>query len=189
MNEKIIILIALASVIGIVLSIVIIVSTQNETLEEKPSRFGETDEINSMLKKIEEDKKANEQSDNPYYPSEREWISSGPFKIDRTEYLLGEKLFLNLDYVDKNTKGTMIFSKIINDTHSYQYKKINFDGSKYQQNFYLGFTLNGARGLCNADQLIGDWKLIFEGTNYDSIKFKVLDRIIPGYERQYTPQC
>ena len=190
MNEKIIILIAIASAIGIALSIVVLVPTQNKTPEEKIlEELGVPNEINSMLKKIQDDRKANEQSDNRYYPQEREWVNSGPFNIDRNEYWLGEKLFLNLDYMDRNTKGTMIFSKIVNDTHSYNYKKINFDGSKYQQNFYLGFNLNSYRGLCTADQLIGDWELIFEGTNYESIKFKVLDKIIPGHERQYVPQC
>jgi hypothetical protein len=61
-NEKIIILIVIAGAIGIALSIVVLGSTQNETVEEKTSRFGETGEINSMLKKIEDDKIKNEQS-------------------------------------------------------------------------------------------------------------------------------
>ena len=34
-----------------------------------------------------DDKIKNDNSDNPYIPSPREWISSGPFKIDRSEYL------------------------------------------------------------------------------------------------------
>ena len=54
----------------------------------------------------------------------------------------------------------MVFSKIINNTHSYEYKKINFDSSNPQKNFYIGFTLNPVRGLCSADMLIGDLSLI-----------------------------
>ena len=50
-------------------------------------------------------------------------------------------------------------------------------------------NLNMPRGLCNVDQLIGNWELRFEGTNYDNIKFKVLDRILPGSERLYEPVC
>jgi len=188
-NEKIIILVVIAGAIGIALSIVVLGSTQNETVEEKTSRFGETDDINSMLKKIEDDRIKNEQSENPYYPEEREWISSGPFKIDRSQYILGEKIFVNMDNIDLGDKGKMTFTRIINDTHSYDYKTIRFDGSKPQQNYYLGFSLNEYRGLCNKEMLIGNWELRFEGVDFESIKFKVLNEIIPGYERQFKTVC
>ena len=191
MNEKIIITLAIVIAIafGITIATYVFVQTPNEIEDNKNNKFGETDEIGSMLKKIEEDKIKNQQSENPYEPKEREWVSSGPFKLDRSEYILGERLFVNLDYLDKNTKGEMIFTKIINNTHSYEYKKIKFDGSKPQYNFYIGMNLNMPRGLCNVDQLIGNWELRFEGTNYESIKFKVLDEILPGSERLYEPVC
>jgi len=190
-NEKIIITLAIVIAIafGITIATYVFVQTPNEIEDNKNNKFGETDEIGSMLKKIEEDKIKNQQSENPYEPKEREWVSSGPFKLDRSEYVLGERLFINLDHLDKNTKGEMIFTKIINNTHTYQYKKIQFDGSKPQYNFYIGMNLNQQRGLCNADQLIGNWELRFEGTNYESIKFKVLDEILPGSERLYEPVC
>ena len=191
MNEKIIITLAIVIAIafGITIATYVFVQTPNEIEDNKNKKIGETDEIESMLKKIEEDKIKNQQSENPYEPKEREWVSSGPFKLDRSEYVLGERLFINLDHLDKNTKGEMIFTKIINNTHTYQYKKIQFDGSKPQYNFYIGMNLNQQRGLCNVDQLIGNWELRFEGTNYESIKFKVLDEILPGSERLYEPVC
>jgi hypothetical protein len=190
-NEKIIITLAIVIAIafGITIATYVFVQTPNEIEDNKNKKIGETDEIGSMLKKIEEDKIKNQQSENPYEPKEREWVSSGPFKLDRSEYVLGERLFINLDHLDKNTKGEMIFTKIINNTHTYQYKKIQFDGSKPQYNFYIGMNLNQQRGLCNADQLIGNWELRFEGTNYESIKFKVLDQILPGSEKLYEPVC
>ena len=189
MNKKIIIIIAIIVTIAIGSTIVSFSPTENEINSNENSRFTGTDEINSMLQKIEDNRVANEEGENRYEPKEREWISSGPFKLDRSEYVLGERLFVNLDYVDKNTKGEMIFTKIINDTHSYHYKKIKFDGSKAQNNFYIGMNLNMPRGLCNAEQLIGNWELRFEGTNYESIKFKVLDEILPGSEKNYEPVC
>jgi hypothetical protein len=190
-NEKIIITLAIVIAIafGITIATYVFVQTPNEIEDNKNNKFGATDEIGSMLEKIEGDRMENQQSENPYKPKEREWVSSGPFKLDRSEYVLGERLFLNLDYLDKNTKGEMIFTKIINNTHTYQYKKIQFDGSKPQYNFYIGLNLNNPRGLCNADQLIGNWELRFEGTNYESIKFKVLDQILPGSEKLYEPVC
>jgi hypothetical protein len=191
MESKIIIIIAIvvAIVFGIIITINVLSLTQNEIDDEKNSKFGDVDGIESLLKNIEKDKMKNDESENPYVPKERAWVSSGPFKLDRVEYVLGERIFVNLDYLDKNTKGEMIFTKIINDTHSYNYKKIKFDGSKSQNNFYIGINLNYPRGLCNVEQLIGDWELVFEGTNYESIKFKVLDEILPGSERIYEPVC
>ena len=44
-------------------------------------------------------------------------------------------------------------------------------------------------GFCTADMMIGDWKLFFSGTNFESLKFKVIDRIIPGVEYQFEPVC
>ena len=189
MNKKIIIIIAIIVTIAIGSTIVSFSPTENEIDSNENSRFTQTDEIDSMLQKIEDNRVANEEGESPYEPKKREWVSSGPFKLDRSEYILGERLFVNLDYIDKNTKGEMIFTKIINDTHSYHYKKIKFDGSKVQNNFYIGMNLNMPRGLCNAEQLIGSWELRFEGTNYESIKFKVLDEILPGAERLYEPVC
>ena len=189
MNKKIIIIITIIVTIAIGSTIVSFSPTENEIDSNENSRFTGTDEIDSMLQKIEDNRIANEEGESPYEPKKREWVSSGPFKLDRSEYILGERLFVNLDYIDKNTKGQMIFSKIINDTHSYHYKKIKFDGSKVQNNFYIGMNLNMIRGLCNAEQLIGNWELRFEGTNYESIKFKVLDEILPGSEKSYQPVC
>ena len=190
MNTKILVIVGvIAGAIAIASGIAGFSETENEEQIHNDSKLSETGEIGSILQKINDDRIKNEQSENPYKPKEREWISSGPFKLDRSEYVLGERLFVNLDYIDKNTKGEMIFTKILNNTHVYEYKKIKFDGSKPQNNFYIGMNLNMPRGLCNVDQLIGNWELRFEGTNYESIKFKVLDQILPGSEKNYEPVC
>ena len=100
------------------------IPSQFETVEKEiPSQFEETSKIDSMLQKIKEDKIKNDNSYNTWYPSEREWIQSGPFKIDRSQYLLGEKIFINIDYLPKNVKGKMIFTKIINSTHVFDIRK------------------------------------------------------------------
>ena len=186
MNSKIII------PISVVITIIIVIFslTQSKIIEEQTSsEIGDTSEIQSTMDKIKNDKIKNDESDNPYVPIKREWITSGPFSIDRSEYVLGEKIFINIGYLDKNTKGEMIFVQKTNNTHYYEYKKIIFDGSKPQQNFYLGFNLNSARGVCSSDMFVGDWAVIFEGTDFESLKFKVKNQIIPGMENQYEPVC
>ena len=193
MNTKIVIPISI--IIVITIAAVVFSLTQNETMEKE--MFSESivsGEIDSILNKIKEDKIKNDNSENPYYPKEREWIESGPFMIDRSEYSLGEKIFVNVGKMDKNITGKIIFSKSINNTHSTNYKVMQFDGSKPQKNFYLGFNLNQYRGICTLDYFVGDWELLFEGmksgnTNINILKFKVTDQIVPGMEKHYEPVC
>ena len=177
----------------VVITIIVIIFnlTQNETVEEQIEELESSSEIQNMLETIRKDKLDNDSSDNPYMATEREWIQSGPFQIDRSEYVLGEKVFVNIVNLNKNYKGTMIFTKIINSTHVFEYKKISFDGSKPQQNFYLSFNLVEQRGICTVDQLIGDWELRFVGVDgkFNSLEFKIKNQIIPGAERQFEPVC
>jgi len=191
MNGKIII------PISVIITIVIVVFslTQNEIIEEQispeinnsPERIDVTPNIQDIYDKIKEDEIKNSNSEQPYYPKEREWISSGPFKIDRSEYHLGEKIFINIDQIDKNTKGKMVFSKMINSTHGWVYVSFPFDGLKPQNNFYFTPDLIEFEGICNVDQLIGDWRIQFVGTQHSNLEFKIISKIIPGYEDRYAP--
>jgi len=206
MNGKIVI------PISVIITIVIVVFslTQNGIIEKQTSpEINDSSEINveseisnsseinveseiqSKLDKIEADKIENDNSYQPYIPTQREWIESGPFQIDKSEYALGEKIFVNIKNLNKNAKGTMIFTKIINSTHIFEYKKIDFDGSKPQQNFYLGIPLDQFKGICTADLLIGDWQLRFIGPTgeFEKLDFKIKNQIIPGQEEKYEAVC
>ena len=191
MNGKIII------PISVIITIVIVVFslTQNEIIEEQispeinnsPERIDVTPNIQDIYDKIKEDEIKNSNSEQPYYPKEREWISSGPFKIDRSEYYVGEKIFINIDQIDKNTKGKMVFWKITNSTHSWVYVSFPFDGLKPQNKFYFTPDLQEFVGICNVDQIIGDWKVQFVGTQYSNLEFKIISGMVPGYEDRYAP--
>ena len=195
MNNKIIISISIV----ITVSIIIFSLSQSGLVEEEASLKNEIVEeeassqysvIEKKLKEIEKNKIKNDQSENPYIPKEREWIKSGPFMIDRSEYLLGEKIFINMVNLDENTKGQMVFVKSINMTHFFEYKKISFNGAeKTNGNLYLPIHLNGFRGICTTDQLVGNWGIWFEGTNIQPLYFKIRDQIVPGQEETYKPEC
>ena len=143
------------------------------------------DEIKQRLMIIEEDKKNNDESTNPYKPREREWPESGPFKIDRTEYWLGEKIFVNIDGLSENDFGNVKFHRPISSTDYVVYHSMPFDGAQKRNNYYLTPQLNELLGICSIDQLTGNWKISFEGTNYSDLKFKVLENILPGAEDKY----
>jgi hypothetical protein len=202
MNGKIII------PISVVITIVIVAFslTQNEIIEDQispeindspemmdtPPKYGydgstTPPNIQNIYDKIEEDKIKNSNLEQPYYPNEREWISSGPFKIDRSEYRLGEKIFINIDQIDKNTKGKMVFWKITNSTSAWIYSEFPFEGSKVQSNLYFTPDLQEFKGICNVDKLIGDWEVQFVGTQYSNLEFKIISKMIPGYGDRYDP--
>ena len=188
MNAKIII------PISVIITIVIVVFslTQNGIIEKQTSpEISDSSEIQSMMNKILEDKIKNDNSYQPYVPTEREWIESGPFQMDKSEYALGEKIFVNIKNLSENAKGAMVFTKIINSTHVFEYSKINFDGAKPQQNFYLGIHLFEMKGICTVDQLIGDWQLRFVAPNgeFQSLDFKIKNSVLPGTEKKYEPVC
>ena len=186
MNSKIIIPISII----IIITIIAFSLTQNENTEEKTStQFKETEKIDSMLEKIEDDKIKNELSENPFVPKEREWITSGPFKIDRSEYLLGEKIFVNIDALNVNEKGRVVFLKPINNTHYSPYHIMPFDGLHQRNNYYFTPDLSIARSICNTDELVGNWKVVFEGTKYSDLEFKVIKKILPGNEKRYESIC
>ena len=186
MNSKIIILISAIIVIGIITFGIL---QTGITEENTPSHMEQSNEVNTVLQKIKDDKIANDNSENPYVPKEREWIRAGPFLIDRSEYVLGEKIFVDIEEIDENIKGEIIFGKIINTTHSMEYKKLYYDGSLPRQNYYFGVYPSIAKGFCTTDEIVGEWSVSFPGTDLESLKFEITSKIIPGMEQNFASVC
>jgi len=145
----------------------------------------ETSEIQEKLNEIEKKNLENE-----YSPKVREWITSGPFQIDRSEYILGEKIFVRIGELSVDEKGQITFLRPLNSTHYSVYFTIPFDGTdKGTFNYYLQPSLSRNQGLCTVDDFIGDWRVVFRGTNYPNLEFKITEDILPGDEDDYEPVC
>ena len=138
--------------------------------------------------KLDEIEKIN--SENEYSPKEREWITSGPFQIDRSKYVVGEKIFLVIGGLEYEDKGQVTFLRPLNDTHNSVYLTVPFDGEKKNAfNYYIQPQLSKTRGLCTVDDIMGDWTVVFRGTDYKNLKFEITDKILPGDEGSYQPVC
>ena len=136
----------------------------------------ETLEVEEKLDEIE--KIADE---NTYEILPREWQTSGPFQIDRSEYAIGEKIFIRIGGLDFQEKGQIAVMRPLNDTHNSVYLRIPFDETKKSGfNTYLEPQLSKTRGLCSVDDIIGRWSLVFRGTDYPNLYFEITDRIVPG---------
>ena len=186
---------AIIGIILVIISIVIIVvltSTESDVFEVEDTMGKElrpSEEISPEIEeRLDEIEKTN--LENEYSPKDREWITSGPFQIDRSEYILGEKIFLRIGGLQPDELGQAVFLMPSNGTHYTVYLSVPFNGAdKTAFNYYLEPDLSVTRNICTVDQLIGDWKVVFRGTDYPNIEFKVTEEILPGDEPDYEPVC
>ena len=195
---------AIAGSIGIAIIIIIISLYNNQEPEiigiDEPIEINEptgfefnfTDsvipEIPNIEKKLDEiEKKA---AENYFEVTPIEWIASGPFEIDRSKYVIGQKVFIRIGELDVNEKGQIAFLRPLNETHISVYQTIPFDGMKKSAfNFYIQPSLSPVFEICTLDDLVGEWTVVFRGTSYPNLKFEVTNEIIPGEEDAYVPVC
>jgi len=127
----------------------------------------------------------------PFVATPRVWQTSGPFEIDREQYVLGELVLARIGDLATNEKGQIAFLRPLNETHYDVYITIPFDGSqKITFNQYFKPSLSRGLGICTKEDLIGNWTVVFQGTDYNNLRFEIVDRYIPGEEKNYEePVC
>ena len=183
--------IAIPIIIAVIIGIVVMAMISNQDSEkmevedtlDKEILPEESPEVDKKLEEIE--KIAGE---NEYEVLPRDWQTSGPFQIDRKEYALGEKIFLRIGGLSLEDKGQVAVMRPLNDTHYGVYLTIPFDGTqKPAFNYYLDPQLSKARGLCSIDDVLGNWALVFRGTNYPNLNFEIVNKTVPG--TNWEPVC
>ena len=118
---------------------------------------------------------------NTYTPTQREWIASGPFQIDKSIYAIGEKIFIRIDGLENYDKGTLIVMRPFNSTHYSEYLAIPFDGAqKSSYNYYIEPQISSAKGINSVSDLVGTWTVIFRDTAFENLQFEVTETIVPA---------
>jgi hypothetical protein len=170
------------SVFVIILALVLISSPKSDVIEVEDALDSEVKpetESPEIQEKLDEVEKIN--LENEYSPKEREWITSGPFQIDRSKYAIGEKIFLVIGGLNANEKGQIAVMRPLNATHYSTYLTIPFDGAVKQEfNYYLDPQISKAREICSVDDITGKWIMVFRGTDYPNINFEITDDVVPG---------
>ena len=128
---------------------------------------------------------------------------SGPFQIEKYEYYLGEKIFINAVDIPADAAGEVIFfrptstpdvekfeglEEISEDkiTTKTKYLAIKFNGENKQNfNRYFEPSLNEWKGICSRNDLAGEWVIVFQGTQYENISFKILNQTASWDERTF----
>ena len=189
MNKGIIIgiPIIIAIIVGVIaISMISVEQSDDMEVEDTFDKEISPEETPQVGEKLEEIKKIAEE--NEYDVLSREWQTSGPFQVDRSEYALGEKIFLRIGGLSFQEKGQVAVMRPLNDTHYSVYLTIPFDGAnKDAFNYYLEPQLTKTRGLCSVDDVLGKWALVFRGTNYPNLNFEIINKTLPGTD--WEPVC
>jgi len=158
-------------ILAIILALVLMSYQESDVVKDTLDK-----EIQERLDEIQ--RIANESD---YEPLPREWITSGPFQIDRSKYAIGEKIFIRTSGLEFNDKGQIAVMRLLNATHYSVYSTIPFDGAqKSGFNYYIDIQISKSRGLCSVDDMMGKWSLVFRGTNYPNLDFEITERVVPG---------
>ena len=119
---------------------------------------------------------------------EVEWIYSGSFRIEKTEYNIGEKIFINIVDIPKEDKGTATVLRPLNATHDIKYLTIEFDGSmKNNFNRYFEPKFNELSGICSVNDLVGEWRIVFSGVEYKDLNFRIINQTSSWDTRVFEP--
>ena len=114
------------------------------------------------------------------YPDNPQFL--GPLQINKDKYLLGENVYVILTGLNPQDKGTVIFMTPENEI----YDQWGFDGSRQDsQKKYFKPQLLKSKQLCDKEQLIGEWTVMFKDYEMQKIRFEILPDILPNQENQF----
>ena len=112
------------------------------------------------------------------------WIISGPFAIDKPKYKLGENIFLTVHELKPNEAGNILIVRPNGDI----WTTIPFNGTlKNTFNYYFKPDTSKALEIYGPEDLVGTWKVIFQGLTYEPLSFEIINEFIPGTEGDITP--
>lgn len=108
-----------------------------------------------------------------------QWISSGPFAIDKPQYRLGESFFLSVHGLKPNEAGNIL----IVQPNGEIWIAIPFNGSlKSDFNFYEKPDTSAIKKIFEPEDLVGIWKVVFQGVTYEPISFEIVNEFVEGAE-------
>ena len=115
------------------------------------------------------------------------WNRSGPFAINKFEYKMGENIFFVADNLALSDTGNAIF---VLPNGTTKYISLPFDGAqKSSFNYYFKPSISKNRNICTVDDLIGEWTIIFRGTEYQQLKFKILNDTVESETGNFQRVC
>ena len=107
--------------------------------------------------------------------------------INKDKYLLGENVFIKINGIPPGLQDSVKFFT----PGGISYLDLKFDGDEkssvkhyFRPALAKSFDRSGG-GLCDKEQLIGEWTVMFASMPEDRIYFQVMDEVLPHSEQYY----
>ena len=104
-------------------------------------------------------------------------------KINKDKYLVGEKIFFSVQGIPMGLKDAVSFYT----PEGILFVQYPFDGNE-KTNFkhYWKPSLSKRLDICDVEQLVGEWTVLFAGLPDEKLHFQVTNEILPGFEEYYV---
>lgn len=110
-----------------------------------------------------------------------QWITSGPFSINNSTYRLGDNVFMTITGLKPTDVGKMV----VQDPKGGIFTQVRFNGTdKPSFNYYFKPNTERLEKLCTPQDLIGNWTIVFQGTNYKPLTFQVINEWVQGSQAE-----
>ena len=158
--------VGIATGIGVAIIIGVIIFQLNETTWEQAS--------------VEEYYEKGGKVSSVVYPDNPQLL--GPLQINKDKYLLGEHIYVILKDLRPQDKGHVDFIT----PGGILYETIGFNGEvKDFHKKYFKPQLLKSKNLCEKEQLVGVWTVMFRGYDMAVINFEVLSDTLPNHELHF----
>ncbi len=112
------------------------------------------------------------------------WIVSGPFAIDKPRYKIGENIFMSVHGLKPNEAGNII----VLSPQNIIWTEVPFNGTlKSDFNYYFKPETSKVLKIYNPEDLVGTWKVIFQGLTYEPLSFEIVNEFLLGAESDIQP--
>ena len=113
-------------------------------------------------------------------------LTSGPLTITKYEHKITENIFMIISGLEKNDKGNIrIFMP-----DGRLWKTIQYDGSqKESYNQYFKPDTSKSRGICEQEELVGQWKVVFDNNTYPPLVFEIINEHLEGPDIRLPKSC
>jgi hypothetical protein len=103
--------------------------------------------------------------------------------ISKDKYLLGENIFVRITGIPIGLKDSLYFYT----PNGIKYLTLSFDGDeKSYVKYYFKPSLRKNIGICDKEQLIGEWSAMFGFLPNERLHFEIVDEILPGSEEWFV---
>jgi len=106
----------------------------------------------------------------------------GPLQINKDKYLLGENVYVILKDLRPQDKGTILF--LTPENKIYLEWGFNGENREFQKKYFKPQLLK-SKNLCEKEQLVGEWTVMFKGYDMAKLHFEILPDILPNQEGQF----